>query len=98
MNLNILGTLLIGIVLLSEENKDKDKKIRMIQNDQIVFMKTLDPLTNQEIVNKEADQEIPREISSIKPDLKKLETKKAIDGRLTVQKEQEEIQFFYDLS
>ena len=56
MNLNILGTLLIGIVLLSEENKDKDKKIRMIQNDQIVFMKTLDPLTNQEIVNKEADQ------------------------------------------
>ena len=29
-------------------------KIRMIQNDQIVFMKTLDPLTNQEIVNKEA--------------------------------------------
>jgi hypothetical protein len=41
---------------------------------------------------------MPREISSIKPDIKELERKKLVGGRVTVSKTPEEIKFYYDLS
>jgi hypothetical protein len=41
---------------------------------------------------------MPREISSIKPDIKELERKKMIGGRVTVSKTPEVIKFYYHLS